>query len=200
MIEHKLCYIIIRLFVTYCSLYKIMTQETIPRIKLLTIGDSMVGKSCIVKRFCEGKFYDRFKPTIGIDYGTRKFKYRDDKYIKIDFWDMSGNDEFIDVRKEFYDNVQICFIIFDCSDKESFDNIKKWHREAQRYEMPSDAIIYVICNKIDSRYRVISTDRAKEWCEINESDDFRYYETSAKSGEGIEELFNSVFETFLSDS
>ena len=81
-------------------------EERIPRIKLVTIGDSMVGKSCIVKRFCESKFYDRFKPTIGIDYGTRKFLHRQ-RSIKLDFWDMSGHDEFEDVRAEFYDNAQI---------------------------------------------------------------------------------------------
>ena len=172
-------------------------KEIIPRIKLLTIGDSMVGKSCIVKRFCEGKFYDRFKPTIGIDYGTRKFKYKDKGYIRLDFWDLSGNHQFIDIRKEFYDNVQICFIIFDCSDKESFDNLNKWKMEAQKYEMPSNAIKYLICNKIDSRYRVISADQAKEWCDNDNSNKFRYYETSAKSGQGIEELFASVFEMFF---
>lgn len=121
---------------------------TVPRIKLLTIGDSMVGKSCIVKRFCEGKFYDRFKPTIGIDYGTRKFEYNDKKYIKIDFWDMSGNHEFEEIRKEFYDNVQICFIVFDCSDKESFDHLKKWLNEAKKYQMSTDAIIYIVANKV----------------------------------------------------
>lgn len=172
-------------------------SETIERIKLLTIGDSMVGKSCIVKRFCEKKFYNRFKPTIGIDYGTRKFKYKEKGYIKVDFWDMSGNDEFIDIRKEFYDNVQVCFIIFDCSDKDSFDNLNKWKMETQKFEMPSNAVLYLICNKIDSRYRVISTDQAKEWCDNNKSDNFKYHEISAKSGEGIEELFDSVFELFF---
>eukprot|EP01083_Nonionella_stella_P187202 687301_1 len=176
-----------------------MAQKSIPRIKLLTIGDSMVGKSCIVKRFCEEKFYDRFKPTIGIDYGTKKFKYAD-KEIKIDFWDMSGNDEFEEVRKEFYDNTQICFVVFDCADKESFDNLQKWINEARKYEMPSNAIVYIVCNKIDTRCRVISKELATEWCETHKSNNFRYYETSAKSGEGIQDIFNSVFEIFLKES
>ena len=84
-----------------------VAKKRIPRFKLLTIGDSFVGKSCLVKRYCESKFYDKYKPTIGIDYGTKSFDYFNNKTIKIDFWDLSGNDEFSDIRKEFFQNVQV---------------------------------------------------------------------------------------------
>ena len=173
-----------------------MSQQCVPRVKLVTIGDSMTGKSCLVKRFCEGKFYDRFKPTIGIDYGTRKFPYKQQK-ISVDFWDMSGHHEFEEIRCEFYGDTQICFFVFDCSDKESFANLQNWIDETRKYKMPKDAVKYVVCNKVDSRYRVISAEQANEWCEEHSSECLRYHETSSKSGRGVQELFASVFEEFL---
>ena len=159
----------------------------------------MTGKSCLVKRFCEKKFYDRFKPTIGIDYGTRKFTHHGNE-MSIDFWDMSGHREFEEIRKEFYDNVQVCLLVFDCTDQETFDNLDQWLKETKKYEMTTEAVKYVVCNKVDSRYRGISTDQAKEWCYHHEpADTFKYFETSSKSGKGVEEMFTSVFRQFLGE-
>merc|ERR1712129_687326 len=154
-----------------------------------------VGKSCIIKRFCESKFYDRFKPTIGIDYGTKGFLHgkTNKQSIKVDFWDMSGHEEFEEVRAAFYKNTQICLLVFDCSDKESFANLDKWIKEATKYQMPSSADVYLLCNKVDSRYRVISADQAKEWIANKKSYNIKYVETSAKSGQGVQDLFASIF-------
>ena len=173
-------------------------EEIIPRIKLITIGDNMVGKSCIIKRFCESKFYDRYKATIGIDYGVKQFEYKNKK-IKIDFWDMSGNKYFKEIRKEFYQNTQICFIVFDCSDIQSFNNLQKWINETKEFNMPNNTQIYVISNKIDNRHKLISNDQVQEWLKSNnEFNNFKYFQTSSKSGYGIQELFQSVFKLFLS--
>ena len=88
-------------------------ESSLGRTKVLTVGDSLTGKSCIVKRFCEKKFYTKYKPTIGIDYGVKTFTF-DKHTLKVDFWDVSGHPEFADIRQEFFENTQIvsltCFI------------------------------------------------------------------------------------------
>ena len=89
-------------------------------------------------------------------------------------------------------------LVFDCSDAESFANLQKWMNEAKKYKMPSDTIVYIVSNKVDTRYRVISADEAKEWCAINKSNKLKYFETSSKSGQGVQELFASVFDSYLS--
>lgn len=82
------------------------------RLKILTAGDQFVGKSVLIKRYCEKKFFNKYKPTIGIDYGTKMFKHKDKEY-KIDFWDVSGLNEFKEVRTEFYVNTDVvCFVFF----------------------------------------------------------------------------------------
>jgi DnaJ family protein C protein 27 len=69
--------------------------------KIVSVGNSETGKSCLIKRYCEEKFVERYISTIGIDYGVKKLKIKGQN-IAINFFDMSGNDDYKLIRTEFY--------------------------------------------------------------------------------------------------
>lgn len=76
-----------------------MSQEQI-LIKILSIGDPEVGKSCLIKRYCEGRFVSRYIPTIGVDYGVKKTNIKNYK-VNINFFDLSGESDYLTISKEF---------------------------------------------------------------------------------------------------
>ena len=75
------------------------------RLKIITCGDSLSGKSCLVKRYCESKFVTKYIPTIGIDYGVKRVTL-DGRDVRVNFFDFSGLDCYLDIRNEFYKDSQ----------------------------------------------------------------------------------------------
>ncbi|ETO20797.1 hypothetical protein RFI_16419 [Reticulomyxa filosa] len=174
-----------------------MQSNSVPRIKLLTIGDTCVGKSCLVKRYCEEKFYQQYKPTIGVDYGTKLFKLNDQHNIKVDFWDFSGDAKFKDIREAFYANTQAVLFsfFFFCQHKlKNIDDkhLSKWLKESRDYGVRDDTNIYTVITKKD-QIGEHSLENIKKWSKQN---NIKYFETSAKNNEGVQELFNSIFKDF----
>jgi DnaJ homolog subfamily C member 27 len=76
-----------------------MAQEQL-LIKILTIGDPETGKSCLIKRFCEGRFVSRYIPTIGVDYGVKKMDIKNFK-VHVNFFDLSGEPDYLTISKDF---------------------------------------------------------------------------------------------------
>jgi DnaJ family protein C protein 27 len=77
------------------------------RIKVISMGEERVGKSCLIKRFCEEKFVDKYVPTIGIDFGVKPVPVERCGQVRINFWDMAGGSEYYAVRSEFYADAQV---------------------------------------------------------------------------------------------
>ena len=76
------------------------------RIKVISMGDGGVGKSCVIKRYCEEKFVTKYISTIGIDYGVKPVMIKGQE-VRVNFWDLSGHPEFFEVRNEFYRDTQV---------------------------------------------------------------------------------------------
>ena len=100
------------------------------RLKIITMGDCAVGKSCIVKRFCEERFVSKYISTIGIDYGVKPTKING-RDVRVNFWDMSGNPEFFEVRNEFYKDASGGLLVYDVSNRKSFESLQEWVVEAK---------------------------------------------------------------------
>jgi hypothetical protein len=77
------------------------------RVKIISMGDERVGKSCLIKRFCEEKFVDKYVPTIGIDFGGKPVAVAGCGQVRVNFWDMAGGSEYYAVRSEFYADAQV---------------------------------------------------------------------------------------------
>ncbi|EPY25335.1 ras family protein-like protein [Angomonas deanei] len=122
-----------------------------PRIKVLFVGDATVGKSCLIKRFCEGRFVNKYIPTIGIDYGVKKIDINPKKYtdlthqnnnnnnnnlplqVRVNFWDVAGSAECFEIRNEFYTATQGIILVYDVTSRDSFDHLQQWWEELLDY-------------------------------------------------------------------
>lgn len=164
------------------------------RIKVISMGNAEVGKSCIIKRYCEKRFVSKYLATIGIDYGVTKVQVRD-REIKVNIFDMAGHPFFFEVRNEFYKDTQGVILVYDVGQKDSFDALDSWLAEMKQELGPHgnmDNIVFVVCaNKIDcSKHRCIDESEGRLWAE---SRGFLYFETSAQTGEGINEMFQTFY-------
>lgn len=161
------------------------------RIKIISIGNSEVGKSCVIKRYCERRFVPKYLQTIGIDYGVTKVNVKD-REVKVNIFDMSGHVVFHDVRNEFYKDTQGAILVFDVNDKASFESLEGWINE-MKHDLEAmksksfDNIVFIVCaNKIDKDTRVVDELEARMWAA---GKGFHYCETSASSGAGVTEMF-----------
>ncbi|KAL7472934.1 hypothetical protein ACHAXS_013314 [Conticribra weissflogii] len=164
-----------------------------PRIKIISIGNTKVGKSCLIKKYCEkNRFVSNYIPTIGVDYGvkatTRKVDGGRESEVKIDFFDFSGDSNYSEVRNEFYDNVDGVILMFDVTNKESFTALRSWLKEARKHGVShNSAAIAVVGNKIDQYPRVVTEKDGKLFATENSA---AYFETSAKTVATIDDLFD----------
>mmetsp|Transcript_395 Transcript_395/g.1295 ORF Transcript_395/g.1295 Transcript_395/m.1295 type:complete len:192 (+) Transcript_395:66-641(+) len=152
------------------------------RIKVISMGDASTGKSCLIKRYCEEKFVSRYIGTIGVDYGVKAMKLGEVD-MRVNLWDLAGGDEFLEVRNEFYKDAQGALLVFDCSNRASFDALEGWLDERQRYG-GDRATVVVAANKVDLTKRQVSEREGRAWAERN---GFLYFEVSAATGEGGEQ-------------
>eukprot|EP00742_Colponemidia_sp_Colp-10_P006619 GILJ01007093.1.p1 GENE.GILJ01007093.1~~GILJ01007093.1.p1 ORF type:complete len:397 (-),score=54.63 GILJ01007093.1:431-1621(-) len=156
-------------------------------IKIVSCGDGGTGKSCLIKRYCEGRFVPRYIATIGVDYGVKK-KTNQNTEVKINFFDLSGHEDFKEIRTEFYLNVQAVLLTFDVGNRSSFDNLSLWVDELEHCRKSRNSIFVAVCgNKIDNKQRAVSKMEAMSWAS---SRGFSYYETSANTGEGVNEALD----------
>jgi len=95
------------------------------------MGDAASGKSCLVKRYCEERFVSKYISTIGIDYGVKPTKIAG-KDVRVNFWDMSGSEAFFEVRNEFYKDASGAILVYDVSNKKSFENLQVRSGEERR--------------------------------------------------------------------
>ncbi|XP_025723630.1 dnaJ homolog subfamily C member 27 isoform X1 [Callorhinus ursinus] len=164
------------------------------RIKVISMGNAEVGKSCIIKRYCEKRFVSKYLATIGIDYGVTKVQVRD-REIKVNIFDMAGHPFFYEVRNEFYKDTQGVILVYDVGQKDSFDALDAWLAEMKQDLGPHgnmENIVFAVCaNKIDcTKHRCVDESEGRLWAE---SKGFLYFETSAQTGEGINEMFQTFY-------
>jgi len=163
------------------------------RIKIISMGNTEVGKSCIIKRFCEKRFVAKYLATIGIDYGVTRASVKD-RDVKINIFDMAGHPIFYEVRNEFYKDTQGAMLVYDVSDKSSFEALESWVKEMKSEvgnKAEIDNMTVVVCaNKCDKR-RVVDRTDGQLWADAH---GFQYFETSAQTGDGVQEVFQALFE------
>ena len=102
-----------------------------------------MGKSCLIKRYCEEKFVKRYISTIGIDYGVKKLKLKNHN-VAINFFDMSGNEDYKDIRTEFYTDVCGVIMVFDLDNRDSFNSLIHWEDEMKKNGIDSNRVKTVL--------------------------------------------------------
>lgn len=156
--------------------------------KMLIIGDSGVGKSCLLLRYSDNEFSEVYISTIGVDFKIRTVEM-DNKIIKLNMWDTAGQERFKTITNTFYRGAHGVIIVFDLTDLESFHNIKTWLDEIDRFGGGHVAKL-LVGNKSDLKSkRVVTYEAALEFAKQNE---MPYLETSAKNSTNVEQAFMTM--------
>ena len=156
------------------------------RYKLILVGEPAAGKSCVVRRWAEDTFSTKYEATIGVDFFAKNMGG-----IVMNVWDMSGHPEFFEVRNEFYKDCQGLCLVYDITQRRSFDALDMWLREANKFGADKASLYTaVVGTKLDlGGRRVVSRQEAEAWCE---SRHFDYFEMSASTGQGVPLLFEGI--------
>jgi len=167
-------------------------RQQMLRVKVLSMGDAAVGKSCIIKRYCEERFVSKYISTIGIDYGVKPASVggRD---VRVNFWDMSGSEAFFEVRNEFYKDASGAILVYDVASRASFDSLPKWLEEARKYGAGNDIPIMLCANKVDKKRTVLEA----EGVAFAAANGLQHWEISAQSGMNTGEVFEALFKEIL---
>ena len=160
--------------------------------KVLLLGDSTVGKTCFLLRYCDKTFQDAHLSTIGLDYRLKSMTLKNGKNIKLQIWDTAGQDRFRAITKNYYKGANGIILIYDVTNLQTYENVKNWITQI-REEANPNVIIYLAGNKID----VNDEERAvhpEEGIKIAEEFNLPFFETSAKNGININEIFENLVE------
>ncbi len=166
-------------------------------IKVTLIGDSSVGKTSIINRFCKNIFEQNLSSTLGANY-CQKIIEKDGKNIRLDLWDTAGQEKYRAIGRHFYRESHIVCLVYDITNKESFENVKSiWYPELMEHGEKLK-IIGLIGNKND-RYLDENVDEknAKEFADEIQA---LYKKTSALDNTGIEDLFDELVSKYLKET
>jgi len=156
--------------------------------KILLIGDSGVGKSCLLLRYTDGSFSENYVSTIGEDFKTRKLEL-DAKQVKLQIWDTAGQERFRTITSSYYRGAHGIIVVYDVTDQVSFNNVKQWMQEIERYACENVTRL-LVGNKNDlGTKKVVDGVTAKE---LAESFGISFLEVSAKTGQNVDEVFNQL--------
>ena len=156
-------------------------------LKILLIGDSFVGKTSLLLKYCDGEFPEAHMATIGVEFKDKIISL-DQKQIKLQIWDTSGQERFRSITQNFYRNADGILFVFDVTNKESFEHIKDWIMDSQVEN--SDIKRILVANKIDLiNNRVVDKTIIEK---LAENKNMNYFETSAKTGENVEQIFKEI--------
>lgn len=161
-----------------------MSDPTI--YKVVLVGDGNVGKTSLVRRFCEGKFEESRILTIGVDFQIKTVQLGA-RRIRLSIWDVAGQDRFRTLRDQFYAGTLACALVYDVAAPATFFNLARW-REEVLASAPGVPMV-VIGNKIDLG-PVVSPAEAEAWAKV--AGRMPFLQTSALTGEQVEEFFQGL--------
>merc|ERR1711907_696064 len=163
----------------------VMNPEYDYLFKLLLIGDSGVGKSCLLLRFADDTYTESYISTIGVDFKIRTIEL-DGKTIKLQIWDTAGQERFRTITSSYYRGAHGIIVVYDVTDQESFNNVKQWLHEIDRYACENVNKL-LVGNKCDLvAKKVVDAATAKEFADQL---GIQFLETSAKAAQNVEEAF-----------
>ena len=159
-------------------------------VKFIIVGDSGVGKSQIIIRFVHDKFDKAHGPTLSFEYGSKHIIYNNTDYL-VQIMDTAGQEQFKSITRGYYKESAVAIVVYDITDELSFNNIKDWLEDCKNLA-PSKTLLVLIGNKIDKEEeRKITKEMGEEFATEN---GMLFFETSALSGIGIENVFQKCVE------
>ncbi|KAJ1928076.1 ras GTPase [Tieghemiomyces parasiticus] len=153
--------------------------------KLLLIGDSGVGKSCLLLRFADDTYTESYISTIGVDFKIRTIEL-EGKTVKLQIWDTAGQERFRTITSSYYRGAHGIIVVYDVTDTDTFNNVKQWLQEIDRYASEGVSKL-LVGNKSDLEdKKVVEYTAAKEFADQL---GVPFLETSAKDSTNVEQAF-----------
>uniref|UniRef100_A0A2K6MU60 Ras-related protein Rab-4 n=3 Tax=Colobinae TaxID=9569 RepID=A0A2K6MU60_RHIBE len=153
--------------------------------KFLVIGNAGTGKSCLLHQFIEKKFKDDSNHTIGVEFGSKIINVGG-KYVKLQIWDTAGQERFRSVTRSYYRGAAGALLVYDITSRETYNALTNWLTDARM--LASQNIVIILCgNKKD-----LDADREVTFLEASrfaQENELMFLETSALTGENVEEAF-----------
>ena len=164
--------------------------------KLIVIGPAAVGKTSLIRRYVDNKFSFNYKSTIGVDFLAKTVRLKEDKIVKLAIWDVGGQEKFRFLRRNFYEGTHGAILVFDLSRANTFPKMKDWLID-MRSIIENKIPLIILGNKSDLLSEVgevIDREEPKRFAEKEES---FYLETSAKTGNNVEQTFKELTKQML---
>jgi len=165
-------------------------------LKLLFIGDSSVGKSSLLLRFADETWLpeDETSATIGVDFRVHRMQTKDGKKVKLSIWDTAGQERFRTIISSYYRGAQGIIIVYDVSNRETFEGLPKWMSELSTY-LSSDVVKIIVGNKVDKEHsRQVTEDEGRKFAGRHGC---LFIEASAKTAVGVRETFVDLVEKII---
>ncbi len=160
--------------------------------KFVIVGDHEVGKTSLIRQFVERKFTHDYRATIGLNILAHNFDFEGNE-IGVQLWDIGAQQYFKRFRKIYYTGAEAAFIVFDLTRRESFENVKSWHKEISNLIEEKNIPIVIIGNKSDlSEQRLISTEEGEVLAKSFSENASSYIETSALTGNNVKDAFELI--------
>ena len=161
-------------------------------LKILLLGDTAVGKTSILLKYTDGYFPEMYVSTIGVEYKSKKININGNE-INLQIWDTAGQERYKSITTSFLKGADGVLFVYDITQKASFDGLKSWIRDSQ--EVTQDFQKIIIGNKKDKeKERKVSKEYFKKFCKDKK---LKGFETSAKSGENINESFEELIKMIV---
>merc|ERR1719253_456154 len=172
-----------------------MSNNRVCHFKLVLLGDTAVGKSCLVVRFVRDEFFEFQEPTIGAAFLTQTLAL-DDATVKFEIWDTAGQERYRSLAPMYYRGAAAAIVVYDITNPDSFAGAKSWVKELQRRGDPN-VVIALAGNKADlESRRKVPFEEANAYAEEN---GILHMETSAKNANNVKSLFVEIAKTLPKD-
>ena len=154
-------------------------------LKYIIIGDAAVGKSNLLLRYAHGQFKPEYQLTIGVEFGAKNIQLVN-KIFRIQIWDTAGQENFRSITRAYYKNSVCALVVYDISSRDSFEHVTSWIEDCKN-QSPKTIFMVLVGNKCDlNDKRQVSVEEGKDLAEKN---DMLFFETSAKDGINVDEIF-----------
>mmetsp|Transcript_64171 Transcript_64171/g.88165 ORF Transcript_64171/g.88165 Transcript_64171/m.88165 type:complete len:198 (-) Transcript_64171:193-786(-) len=165
-----------------------MATNRVCNSKLVLLGDTAVGKSCLVVRFVRDEFFEFQEPTIGAAFLTQTVAL-EDATIKFEIWDTAGQERYRSLASLYYRGASAAIVVYDITNKDSFVGAKIWVNELQR-RSDETVVIVLAGNKMDLEHkRKVEFEEASDYAQEN---NIMHMETSARSATNVEAVFEMI--------
>ena len=155
--------------------------------KYIIVGDSSVGKSCLLLQFTDKRFKSAHDLTIGVEFGARTVPVDNYGFVKLQIWDTAGQESFRSITRSYYRGAICALLVYDITRRSTFQNLVRWLEEMLEHAYSRMTIVLVGNKKDLDAEREVSYDEGLEFARKNK---LIFFETSAKTAENVDQTFN----------